>query len=87
MTLSPSKTIRTGILRLEGIPNIGKSIADDLRQLGIKSPSDLPGRDPYEMYEHLCQITDQHHDPSGHVHRRRAVHGGRAKKTVVEVHG
>jgi hypothetical protein len=54
---------REEIAHLEDIPNIGPSIADDLRHLGIMSPADLPGRDPYEMYDDLCHITGQHHDP------------------------
>jgi Pathogenicity locus len=37
--------------------------ADDLRQLGIMSPADFPGRDPYVMYEDLYRITCQRHDP------------------------
>ena len=49
--------------RLEDIPNVGPSIAADLRQLRIKSPADLPGRDPYAMYPDLCRITSQRHDP------------------------
>jgi hypothetical protein len=50
-------------VRLEDIPNIGPAIAADLRQLRIKSPSELPGRDPYAMYDELCRITGQRHDP------------------------
>jgi predicted GIY-YIG superfamily endonuclease len=33
------------IAHLEDIPNIGPSIAAELRQLGITSPAELPGRD------------------------------------------
>ena len=51
------------VARLEDIPNIGPSIAADLRQLGVAFPSDMPGRDPYKMYDDLCRITGQHHDP------------------------
>ena len=51
------------VARLEDIPNIGPSIASDLRQLGINMPADLPGRDPYAMYDDLCRITGQRHDP------------------------
>jgi hypothetical protein len=51
------------LARLEEIPNIGPSIAADLRRLGITVPSDLPGRDPYAMYEDLCRIANQRHDP------------------------
>jgi hypothetical protein len=54
---------RDGISGLEEIPNIGPAIAADLRRLGIKSPSELLGRDPYEMYDDLCRITGQGHDP------------------------
>lgn len=50
-------------VRLEDIPNIGPRIAADLRQLGITSPSDLPGRDPYAMYDDLCRRTGVRHDP------------------------
>ena len=38
-------------------------LAADLRQLGIKTPAELPGRDPYAMYDDLCRITGQRHDP------------------------
>jgi len=51
------------IAHLEDIPNIGPSIADDLRKLGITTPAELPGRDPYAMYDDLCRITGQRHDP------------------------
>jgi Pathogenicity locus len=61
-TTRPS-TSRADIARLEDIPNIGPSIADDLRQLGITTPGDMPGRDPYAMYDELCRITGQRHDP------------------------
>jgi len=54
---------REEIARLEDIPNIGPSIAADLRQLGIITPAELPGRDPYAMYDELCRITGQRHDP------------------------
>src|SRR6266851_44641 len=49
--------------RLEDIPNVGPAIAADLRQLGITSPTELLGRDPYAMYNDLCRITGQRHDP------------------------
>jgi hypothetical protein len=51
------------LTRLEDIPNVGPAIAADLRQLGIKSPAELLGRDPYAMYDDLCRITGQRHDP------------------------
>ena len=58
----PARAIRE-IAHLEDIPNIGPSIAADLRQLGIATPAELPGRDPYALYDDLCRITGQRHDP------------------------
>ena len=51
------------IARLEDIPNVGPAVATDLRRLGITSPGELAGRDPYAMYDELCRITGQRHDP------------------------
>ena len=48
---------------LEEIPNIGPAVARDLRRLGIQTPADLRGRDPYLMYERLARITGRRHDP------------------------
>jgi predicted GIY-YIG superfamily endonuclease len=59
---TPAKGGRV-IARLENIPNIGPSIAANLRKLAITTPSDLPGRDPYAMYDDLCRITGWRHDP------------------------
>jgi hypothetical protein len=54
---------RAEITDLQQIPNIGPSIAANLRQLGISSPHELPGKDPYAMYDKLCRITGVRHDP------------------------
>ena len=48
---------------LEQLPNIGPAIAADLRMLNIRKPSDLIGRDPYAMYDDMCRMTGQRHDP------------------------
>lgn len=32
------------------IPGVGKSIAEDLNQIGIKSVNDLKGKDPEKLY-------------------------------------
>ena len=58
----PAKGVRE-IAHLEDIPNIGPSFAADLRQLGITAPGELPGRDPYAMYDDLNRITGERHDP------------------------
>jgi len=54
---------RTNISRLEDIPNIGRAVAGDLRLLGIERPEQLPGRDPYGLYDELNRMTGQRHDP------------------------
>ena len=58
----PAKAVRQ-IARLEDIPNEGPAIAADLRQMGITTPAELPGRDPFAMYDELCRLTGQRHDP------------------------
>jgi len=54
---------RAEVTDLQEIPNIGPSIAADLRRIGVSSPDDLLGNDPYEMYDELCRITGVRHDP------------------------
>ena len=61
-TTRPSSS-RADIARLEDIPNVGPAVAADLRRLGIKSPGELSGRDPYALYDDLCRLTGQRHDP------------------------
>lgn len=36
--------------QLEHIPGVGKSIADDLRAIGIHHTSDLRGKDPEQLF-------------------------------------
>ena len=63
MTRKFAKPGKREVVRLEDIPNVGVAVARDLRQLGITSPGDLPGRDPFALYDDLCRITGKHHDP------------------------
>lgn len=49
--------------RLEQLPNIGPSIAADLRSLGIQHPQALAGRDPHALYLALCEKTGKRQDP------------------------
>jgi hypothetical protein len=59
----PGDTSRTDFTELQHIPNIGPAVAADLRLLGVVRPQDLVGRDPYAMYDELCRLTKQRHDP------------------------
>ena len=52
-----------GALRLEDIPNIGPSIADDLRALDIYEPAQLVGQDPYDLYRRSNELTGVRQDP------------------------
>jgi hypothetical protein len=54
---------RSGFTELEQLPNVGPAVAADLRLLGVKEPQDLRGRDPYALYDELCRVTGQRHDP------------------------
>jgi hypothetical protein len=49
--------------RLEAIPNIGPSLAADLRRVGIAHPHDLPGKDPYALYDKLNRAAGVRQDP------------------------
>jgi len=54
---------RTDIKKLIEIPNVGPARARDLAYLNIVEPFELIGKDPYKMYEELCQVTGKDHDP------------------------
>ena len=61
--MNPSKVVREDVVLLTDLPNVGKSLAADLRLIGIDHPRKLCGRDAYEMYETLCEMTGLRHDP------------------------
>jgi len=48
---------------LEQLPNIGPSLAADLRLLGIVHPRELAHRDAFVLYQSLCAKTGQRQDP------------------------
>lgn len=56
-------TKRSAVRELEEIPNIGPSLAIDLRRVGVRAPAQLVGRDPYAMYDALCRATGERQDP------------------------
>ena len=61
--MHPDKVDRHRLTRLTDLPNIGPACAGDLRRLGIDRPNQLVGRCPFELYEELCRVTGQRHDP------------------------
>ena len=48
---------------LEQLPNIGPSLAADLRTIGIVHPRELAGRDPFALYQALSARTGRRQDP------------------------
>ena len=61
--MNPSKVVREAVVLLTHLPNIGPSLAGDLQLIGIQTPAQLKGRDPYALFETLCEMTQQRHDP------------------------
>jgi hypothetical protein len=61
--MNPKKVIREKTKKLTDLPNIGKSLAQDLHLIGIDTPQKLEGKDPYELYQRLCKTTGKRLDP------------------------
>lgn len=49
--MNPAKVVRSEVKQLTDLPNIGKACAADLRLLGIETPVQLLGKNPYDMYK------------------------------------
>ena len=60
---SPKAASAAECRRLEQLPNIGPSLAADLRLIGIQHPDDLRDKDAFALYQQLCAATGQRHDP------------------------
>lgn len=54
---------RADVTDLEDLPNVGPSLAGKLRRIGVWSPQELTGKDPYTMYDDLCDATGVRQDP------------------------
>lgn len=48
---------------LEQIPNVGKAVAEDLRNIGITRPDQLKGKDGLKLYQKLNKVIGVRHDP------------------------
>lgn len=49
--------------KLADIPNIGPAMVRDFLALGIETPDDLRDKDPYQLYQRICQISGVRQDP------------------------
>jgi hypothetical protein len=61
--MNPSKVRRATTIKLTDLPNVGPATARDLELIGIRAPEDLEDRDPFELYELLCEKTRVRQDP------------------------
>jgi hypothetical protein len=61
--MNPAKVIRERVKALTDLPNIGRAMAKDLLLLGIETPAQLKGCDPYALYSALCDTTGHRQDP------------------------
>lgn len=49
------KRVQNAADELQNIPGVGRSIAEDLRSLGISRVIDLRDKDPEVLYDELCK--------------------------------
>ncbi|MFY9514024.1 MAG: helix-hairpin-helix domain-containing protein [Rubrivivax sp.] len=63
MIKSPKARHATDCERLEQLPNIGPSLAADLRLLGVQHPRELADKDAWQLYRALCSATGKRQDP------------------------
>jgi Pathogenicity locus len=54
--------LRDTSMRLEDLPNIGKSIASDLRSIGILQPAQLADCEPLAVFQQLAEVMGHRHD-------------------------
>ncbi len=59
---------------LQDIPNVGPATEADLRLLGLSEPAHLIGQDADALYQRLCRLTGQRHDPCVIDVFRAAIH-------------
>jgi len=55
-------SVDTALRDLQRIPGIGKSLAQDLVDIGITSVVSLRGRNPEKLYQKLMDLHGQHID-------------------------
>lgn len=61
--MNPAKVRREHVRKLTDLPNIGPAMARDFALLDIRTPDELVGRDPLQLYHALCRKTGTRQDP------------------------
>ena len=54
---------RDKVKKLVDLPNIGEAIANYLQLIGVDHPKKLIGKEVFELYDELCEITGKRQDP------------------------
>jgi len=75
---------KTQLKELQQIPGVGKSIAEDLYNIGIKKIEDLKGKDPEELYILSNKLVGMQQDRCLLYVFRCAVYFASAKKHTKE---
>ncbi len=57
-----SNMARSEFEKLEQLPNVGPAAAGYMKRIGVSHPQHLADRDPYLLYEELCQATGIQYD-------------------------
>ena len=63
MKKADHQTKREAIQDFQQIINIGPAFVRDFEDLGLESPIELRGKDPWQLYVDLCVVKQQEQDP------------------------
>ncbi len=61
--MHPDKVNRNHLKKFTDLPNIGPAGAQDYQLLGYQHPQQLVGVSALHLYQQLCVISGQQHDP------------------------
>lgn len=61
--MHPDKVDRNRLNKLTDLPKVGPAGAKDYQLLGYTKPQQLVGVSALHLYQQLCVVTGQHHDP------------------------
>ena len=56
-------TKRNDVLHFQQIVNVGPATAADFEIIELHKPTDLIGKDPFQVYESICKTDGHFHDP------------------------
>ena len=62
-TARDHRRMNTTASALTSLMNVGPAVARYLERAGITTVDQLAGRDPVELYDTICTIDGQRHDP------------------------